>query len=152
MIANAGGSGGGPTLGTATVYSGSGQILSPTVSIPEGASPPFGPTGDVYAGGTGFKLPSGAQAQYIFDNLDGSISGWDGTSGAAQTILAGRPGNLAAYTALEIGTSGGQSYLYAANNITGTIDVLNTSYNKVSLAGNFVDPGPNPGGDRKSVV
>jgi uncharacterized protein (TIGR03118 family) len=143
VIANAGA---GPTLGSATVYSGGGQILSPTVSIPQGASPPFGPTGDVYAGGTGFKLPGGGQAQYIFDNLDGSISGWNGSSSTAQTIVAGRPGNIAAYTGLEIGSSGGQSYLYAANGATGTIDVLNTSYDKVSLAGNFVDPGPNPDG------
>lgn len=146
VIANAGGAGAGPAPGTATVYTGSGQIVLPTVSIPQGASPPFGPTGDVYAGGAGFKLPNGAQAQYIFDNLDGSISGWDGSSSTAQTIVAGRPGNLAAYTGLEIGSSGGQTYLYAANDITGEIDVFNTSDAKVTLAGDFVDPGPNPQG------
>ena len=97
VIANAGGNGGGVVAGTASVYSGTGQIRSPTVTIPQEVGPahggmtgPVGPTGDVYAGGAGFTLPSGASAQYIFDNLDGSISGWDGTSASAQTIIPGR--------------------------------------------------------------
>ena len=104
---------------------------------------PVGPTGDVYVGGAGFNLPSGAPARYIFDNLDGSISGWDGTSNSAQTIVPGRGpgGNLAAYTGLEIGASGGQTLLYAANNITGAIDVFNTGLHAVSLPGTFTDPG-----------
>jgi uncharacterized protein (TIGR03118 family) len=154
VIANTGGNGGGGVAGTATVYSGTGQIMAPTVSIPQAVGPaqggmsgPVGPTGDVYAGGAGFLLPNGAPAQYIFDNLDGSISGWDGSSASAQTLVPGRTGgHLAAYTGLEIGASGGQTLLYAANNITGAIDVFNTALSPVTLAGAFVDPGPNPGG------
>jgi uncharacterized protein (TIGR03118 family) len=96
--------------------------------------------------GAGFKPPNGKPADYLTDNLDGSISGWSG-SDTATTIIPGRGGgNLAAYTALEVGTSGGATYLYAANNITGTIDVYDTSFSKVALAGAFVDPGPNPDG------
>ena len=76
---------------------------------------PVGPTGDVYAGGAGFTLPGGKPAEYIFDNLDGSISGWDGTTASAQTMIAGRTGgNLAAYTGLEIDNYLGQNLLYAA--------------------------------------
>ena len=155
VIANAGGNGGGVVAGTASVYSGTGQLRAPTVTIPQEVGPahggmtgPVGPTGDVYAGGLGFKLPSGAPAQYIFSNLDGSISGWDGVSGSAQTIIPGRGpgGNLAVYTGLEIGASGGQTLLYAPNNITGAIDVFDTSFNPVSLPGSFSDPGPNPDG------
>jgi uncharacterized protein (TIGR03118 family) len=148
VVANTGGAGGGPAPGTATVYSGSGDIVSPTVSIPQGSGAPFGPTGDVYAAGAGFKLPGGAAATYIFDNLDGSISGWDGSSASAQTLLPGRGpgGNLAAYTGLEIASSGGQTLLYAANNITGAIDVFNNAMTPVTLAGGFVDPGSNPAG------
>jgi uncharacterized protein (TIGR03118 family) len=118
------------------------------VSIPEGSGPPFGPTGVVYAGGAGFTLPGGGQATYIFDNLDGSISGWDGSSASAVTLLAGRGpgGNLAAYTGLEIDSSSGQALLYAANNITGNIDVFDNQLQPVTLAGSFTDPGPNPDG------
>jgi uncharacterized protein (TIGR03118 family) len=148
VIANTGGSGC-CAPGAATSYNGSGQIQAATVSIPEGSGPPFGPTGVVYAGGAGFALPGGGQAQYIFDNLDGSISGWDGSSTSAQTLLTGRGpgGNVAAYTGLEIDSSSGQALLYAANNITGNIDVFNNQLQPVTtLAGNFTDPGPNPDG------
>jgi uncharacterized protein (TIGR03118 family) len=147
VVANTGGSGC-CASGTATSYNGAGQIQTPTVSIPEGSSPPFGPTGVVYAGGAGFNLPGGGQAQYVFDNLDGSISGWDGSSASAQTLVAGRGpgGNVAAYTGLEIASYDSQTLLYAANNITGNIDVFDTSLNPVTLPGAFTDPGPNPDG------
>jgi uncharacterized protein (TIGR03118 family) len=150
VIANAGGAGC-CAPGTSTSYNGSGVIQTGTVSIPQGAGPPFGPTGVVYSAGMGFTLPGGGDAKYIFDNLDGSISGWDGASSSAQTLLAGRgpagpaPGtNFAAYTGLELATYDGQNLLYAANNITGNIDVFNTSLASVTLPGNFTDPGPNP--------
>src|SRR3546814_2457318 len=38
------------------------------------------------------------------------------------------------------------SFLYAANNLTGAIDVFNTAFESQALTGNFVDPGPNPDG------
>ncbi len=147
VIANTGGSGGG-IPGTATSYNGAGVPQTATVSIPQGSGPPYGPTGVVYAGGAGFTLPGGGQAEYVFDNLDGSISGWDGSSASAETLLAGRGpgGNLAAYTGLEIDSSSGQALLYAANNITGNIDVFNNQLQPVTLAGTFTDPGPNPDG------
>ncbi len=146
VIANTGGAGC-CAAGTATSYNGAGQIQTPTVSIPEsnfsnGGSPPFGPTGVVYAGGAGVALPTTGTAQYVFSNLDGSISGWNGTSSTAETILTGRSGaNLGAYTGLEIGSYNGQTLFYAPNNITGNIDVFNTSFQPVTtLPGNFTDP------------
>jgi uncharacterized protein (TIGR03118 family) len=141
VVANAFGS------GTATSYSGTGQIQSPAITISQGSGPPFGPTGTVYSGANGYQLPGGSAAKFLFSNLDGSISGWDGLSGSSQIVVAGRAGgNLAAYTGLAIGNVSGAIYLYAANNITGNIDVFNQNYNKVTLAGSFVDPGPNPNG------
>ena len=146
VIANTGGSGAG-VPGTITIYNSQGKILRSPVGVPQGSSPPYGPTGVTNVIGAGFKLPDGRAANYLIDNLDGSISGWSGTD-QAQTIIPGRGpgGNLAAYTALEVGTSGGATYLYAANNITGTIDVFDTNFSKVTLAGSFVDPGRNPNG------
>jgi uncharacterized protein (TIGR03118 family) len=145
IIANAGGAGAG-VAGTLTIYSSKGKIERSPIAVPEGNSPPYGPTGVSNVVGAGFKLPNGKPADYLTDNLDGSISGWSG-SDKATTIIPGRGGgNVAAYTAQELGTSGGATYLYAANNITGTIDVFDTSFSKVALAGAFVDPGPNPNG------
>ncbi len=146
VITNAGGAGVGAP-GTATVYGSTGIIARSTVSIPEASGPPYGPTGAVNVIGMGFKMPTGEPALYVFDNLDGSISAWDGES-KARTEVAGRGpgGNLAAYTGLEVATSGGLTYLYAVNDITGAIDVFDTNFHKVNLAGAFVDPGPNPDG------
>lgn len=144
VVANAGGAGC-CVPGTATIYNGAGMSRMTTITIPQGSSPPYGPTGVVYVGGAGFRLPSGGGATYIFDDLDGSISGWNPYLTSAVTLVPGRDGgNIAAYTGLEVATLNGANYLYAANNITGAIDVFDINYKKVSLAGSFVDPKPNP--------
>ena len=147
VIANTGGPGAGAP-GTATVYNGAGKSKMMTVSIPQGSGPPYGPTGAVYVGGAGFKLPGGdSPAQYVCDNLDGSLSGWTPQLSSAVPVVPGRAGgNLAAYTGLEVGTLDGKSYLYAVNNITGAIDIYDTHFQKTALTGSFVDPGPNPDG------
>ncbi|MDQ2860449.1 MAG: TIGR03118 family protein [Pseudomonadota bacterium] len=145
VVANAGGDGAGAP-GTVTVYGSTGVIVRSTVSVPEASGPPYGPTGAVNVVGAGFKMPTGEPALYLFDNLDGSISGWDGESKTV-TIVAGlNGGNLAVYTGLEVAGSGGSTHLYAVNGITGAIDVFDTGFHKVTLAGAFVDPGPNPDG------
>ena len=129
----------------ATVYGSTGLIARSPVTIPHGSAP-FGPTGAVNVIGVGFKMPTGNPVQYLFDNLDGSISAWDGSS-KARIVVAGRDGgNLAVYTSLEVAPSGAATYLYAANGITGAIDVFDVNFNRVTLAGAFVDPGPNPDG------
>ena len=146
VIANTGGPGAGAP-GAATVYNGAGKSKMMTVAIPESAGPPYGPTGAVYVGGAGFKLPGDRPAKYVFDNLDGSLSGWNPQLSSAVTVVPGRDGgNLAAYTGLEVATVDGRPYLYAVNNITGAIDIFDSHYQKASLAGSFVDPGPNPDG------
>ena len=144
FVANAGGTGAGAP-GTLTKYDDHGRIVHPTIAVPEGSSAPYGPTGVSQVTGDGFMMPNGHPAKYIVDNLDGSVSAWDGGN-STQTVVPGRGpgGNTAIYTSLEVAASGGATYLYAANAITGTVDVFDTHFAKVSLAGAFVDPGPNP--------
>jgi uncharacterized protein (TIGR03118 family) len=50
------------------------------------------------------------------------------------------------YTGLAIAGTGTDTHLYAANNAAGTVDVFDSTYNRVTLTGNFIDPGPNPDG------
>jgi len=58
----------------------------------------------------------------------------------------------AQYTGLALGSSGGQNYLYAANGGSNPgIDVYNSSFTKVTLAGNFVDPKLKKGAFKKFV-
>ena len=116
--------------GVATLYDGAGNVNALVVAIP-GGGVPTGPTGQVANGGTSFLL-NGNPARFIFANLNGTISAWNGGSGA--TVMATTPGAI--YTGLAI--SG--NTLYAANNSQGRVDVFNSSFAPTTLAGNFTDP------------
>ncbi|MBV8867232.1 MAG: TIGR03118 family protein [Acidobacteriaceae bacterium] len=121
--------------GTSTLYDGAGVAQKLIVTIPAGTPPVTGPTGQVFSGGSGFALPSGGPAFFIFDTLNGTIDSWGGGATAVQT--ASTPGAI--YTGLALASSGGSNYLYAADS-TGSIRVFDSSYKPVTLAGNFTDP------------
>lgn len=136
--------------GTSTVYDGTGRPLPPgnplVVNIPQNPTPPAGPTGIVFNESSGFQIPNGTSpepATFIFSNLDGSISAWNGSGDprqAVQVVPPGDAGRPAVYPGLGFGSTGGNSYLYAPNGITGQIDVFDSSFNPVTLPGGFVDP------------
>lgn len=128
--------------GTSTLYNGAGAKIPLTVTI-AGSPGPSGPTGQVFNGGSGFALSGGGSARSLFASLDGSISGWNGGTVAESVVPAN---NGAIYTGLALGDSGGASYLYAPNAVTGKIDVFDSNFAPASLAGSFVDPGANPDG------
>jgi uncharacterized protein (TIGR03118 family) len=127
--------------GTTTLYDGAGNLIevggNPSITIPGGTSGTAGPTGQVNNGTTGF-LVNGSAAHFIFANLNGTISAWN--SGASAVTMATTAG--ATYTGLALASSGGNNYLYAANStyLTGTIQVFNSSFQPVTLTGNFTDP------------
>jgi uncharacterized protein (TIGR03118 family) len=120
--------------GTSTLYDGAGNINALVVSIPGATTPPTGPTGTVFNSATGF-LVNGTPASFLFDTLNGTIAGWNG--GTVATTEVTTPG--AVYTGLAQATSGGNSFLYAADS-TGQVRVFNSTYQPVTLAGNFTDP------------
>ena len=101
------------------------------VTIPTTASgPPQGPTGQVSNTNTSSFLVNGvagAAANFIFANLNGTISARN--AGSAAFIQATTPG--AVYTGLAINQAGTQ--LYAANGAQNRIDVFNSSFSSVSL-------------------
>jgi uncharacterized protein (TIGR03118 family) len=111
-----------------------------TVNIPPaGVS---GPTGQVAnAMGMGFDVGNGGNgksANFIFANLNGSISAWNGTpltQAFTQTSVAG-----ASFTGLAINKA--DTELFAANTAgAGGIDVFNNAFQQISLgAGAFATP------------
>jgi uncharacterized protein (TIGR03118 family) len=111
-----------------------------TVNIPPaGVS---GPTGQVANGmGMGFDVGNGGNgksAAFIFANLNGSISAWNGsplTQAFTQTSVAG-----ASFTGLAINQA--DTMLFAANTAgPGGIDVFNSSFQQISLGANaFMTP------------
>ena len=118
--------------GLATLYTGAPAINSTVVSVPGG------PTGQVNNGNTAaFILSDSKSANFIFATQAGTVLAWN--SGIGTTAATVYSNGTASYTGLAIGTSAGNTYLYAAN-AAGSITVLNSSFAPVTLTGNFTDP------------
>lgn len=121
--------------GLSTLYSGTGAVTALVVTVPGGATPPQGPTGQVANTTTGF-LVGGVPSHFIFDTLGGTIDAW--ASGTTATVEVTTPG--AVYTGLAEGSVGAANYLYAADSRGGVIRVFNSDFNPVTLPGGFIDP------------
>jgi len=125
--------------GVTTLYRGDGVKVALTVIIPPAGNSSAGtsgtPTGTVFNGsGAAFRGD-----RFIFATEDGAIAGWQPAYGA--TAVIGKDNSLtgAVYKGLAIDGSG-SPHLYAANFHAGTIDVFDSAYNQVTLAGAFSDP------------
>jgi uncharacterized protein (TIGR03118 family) len=124
--------------GVSDVYSSEGLQILPAVSIPSpGGATGGNPTGVVFNGTTDFKLTNGNPARFIFDGLDGIISGWNGGTTASKVI---DNSVTSVYTGLAIAADGGNNFLYAANFKTGKIDVYDKDWAAVNTKP-FIDPG-----------
>ncbi|MGO9598007.1 MAG: TIGR03118 family protein [Isosphaeraceae bacterium] len=151
QAANVNGSGASTVHSVSTTFPPSSSDTLLTVGITnQGNAPPNpnmtnGPTGQVNtgapgitAGSTDFEV-SGGKAAFIFANLDGSISAWRGglTPSNQSQITAMVPG--ASFTGLAIGNlpGGGAAQLYAADQNSGNIDIIN---NKWNMTKSFTDP------------
>jgi uncharacterized protein (TIGR03118 family) len=114
-----------------------------TVAIPStGTAGPTGQVANFNANGTlgsSFVVNAGgtvAPARFIFANLDGSISAWNGTGTMA--VVAQPPTTGTVYTGLAINQAvvingQPQPVLYAANTAQGRIDVFNGTFKPVDL-------------------
>jgi uncharacterized protein (TIGR03118 family) len=111
-----------------------------TVNIPTTPTGPQGPTGQVNNSTTAFKV-GGSPANFIFADLNGTISAWNGSAGTTAQVMQTVPG--AVYTGLAQGTSAAGPVLYAANGAQNRIDVFDGSFSPISLGPNaFVDTNP----------
>jgi len=130
-------------MGVTTLYDSNGDVIPLVVAIPasKGGSGAGVPTGTVWNGTTGFQVASGKAAVFLFDSLDGAISGWNPQVNRGSTvIMVDNSSTGAEYTGLAIGTIGSSSYLYAANFHAGTIEVYNSSFMQMTLMNAFKDP------------
>jgi uncharacterized protein (TIGR03118 family) len=124
-----------------TLYTVAGGTVSKnalTVSIPTTPSGPQGPTGQVNNNIASSFVVGAAPANFIFANLNGTISAWNGGAGTSAVVEATTPG--AVYTGLAIsGNSPATAALYAANGAQNRIDVFNGSFAPTSTPGGFVN-------------
>jgi hypothetical protein len=117
-----------------------------TVKIPAASGTGTGsPTGTVFNSSSNlFMLSNGSAASFLFSSLDGTISGWDGALGTANSvaqIAINNSANNAVYTDMALLTNSTGTFILAANFGQGTdIEVYNSSFKAATLAGSFTDP------------
>jgi len=138
--------------GFSTLYNGQGVKAGLVVAIPSAPGSPFThatPTGTVFntdsnandfeVTAIGKKGPVTARSIFLFDTLDGTISGWNGTGTNAVIAPVDDPNAIFTGLAIDTSASAGNSLLYAADWGKGTVDVFNGSFTQVDK-GSFQDP------------
>ena len=125
--------------GLSTLYNGAGLPNALVVTIPGSSGGPSGPTGTVFnSAASGFNV-NGTKSNFIFDNLNGTISAWNGSAGTTAQVEATTAGAI--YTGLAQATNSSGTFIYAANSSPGGgINVFNSSWAPTTLTGNFTDP------------
>ena len=120
------------------LYNGEGVAPRIPVNIPSPGGPATGnPTGIVFNGSADFVISNGQAARFLFVNLDGVLSGWNGAAGD-NAILIHDNSATSVYTGMAIGVSNGANYIYAADFRAGNIAVWDKTFTPVSMS--FRDP------------
>lgn len=131
--------------GTSTLYNGAGTPQALVVTIPAPGGGISKPTGQVFNGTSDFTLTPTPDnpARFLFATEDGTIAGWNPNVNPNTAILkVDNSGSDAIYKGLALGNNGSGNLLYAANFHAGTIDVFDTLFQPITLAGAFTDPNP----------
>jgi uncharacterized protein (TIGR03118 family) len=118
--------------GTSTVYDANGTIVPLVVTVPAAKAGATGsPTGVVANSSTGFVISQNGvsgPAAFLFDSLDGTISGWNPSVNANTAIIAINNSPSANYTGLAIATANGHTFLYAANHAKNQIEMYSSNF------------------------
>ena len=120
------------------LYNGEGVSPRTPVNIPSPAGPATGnPTGIVFNGSADFVISNGQAARFLFVNLDGVVSGWNGAAGDNALVIADNSAT-SVYTGMAIGSSNGANYIYASDFRSGAIHVWDKEFKPVAMQ--FRDP------------
>lgn len=136
--------------GVSTLYTGTGTSLAgapASVAIPAPAGSAVNaagaPTGVVFNGSPDFTVHQGiasGPSLFVFATEDGTIAGWSPMANPASAIIAAdNSAQGAVYKGLAIATDGSQAKLFAANFRENTIDVFDSSFQRINKAGSFSD-------------
>ena len=130
--------------GLSTVYSSNGTPSATKPSVPPSAkgTAPSTPTG-IVNNATGGFLVQGKVPNFIFVTADGTVSAWaSAVSATAAQLQVDNSASGAVYFGLAISatTTSATPMLYAANFASGNIDIFDTNFKPVVIAGAFSDP------------
>jgi uncharacterized protein (TIGR03118 family) len=127
-----------------TLYDGNGVVQSLVVTIPAGSSGTAGNTGMIFNAASGFAISSGgntSNAVFMWATEGGTIAAWSPKVLPTQAVTAfDDQAGGANYKGLTQSTSNGEAFIYATDFHNSKVDVFDTSFNKVHLAGQFDDP------------
>jgi uncharacterized protein (TIGR03118 family) len=134
--------------GLSTVYDVNGHRQPGTVEIPlppgSTSTSPSAPDGTVLNTTSGFVISEGkrsAPASSIFATEDGTIAAWNRQVDRRHALIeVDNSAAGAVYKALTVGSNAGGTFLYATNFHNGTVDVFDSHFHQVQLAGSFTDP------------
>jgi uncharacterized protein (TIGR03118 family) len=134
--------------GKATLYNVSSGAIS-FFTVPGAGGAQGNPTGLVFNGGAGFVVDNGvgtpSAARFIFSSEDGTISAFKGNPIVTVVPNANAPAHGAIYKGLAIDSRTAGQFLYATDFHNGKVDVFDSSFHAVTLAGTFTDPALPPG-------
>src|ERR1700730_11153011 len=130
-----------------TLYHPDGTPIPLVVKIPGG--PPTGVVFNPFAitFPNAFKLSNGQPAAFIFDSENGFVTAWNGglmpITEAVTKVDNSASGAVYKGLTLAVRKNAGPT-LYAANFNSGKVDIFDSHFQPVNIAGSFVDPNPPP--------
>jgi uncharacterized protein (TIGR03118 family) len=133
-------------FGLSTVYDVHGNPHASTIDIPlpPGSTGDFAaPTGNVRNPTADFVIAAhgrSAPAENIFATEDGTITAFSPAVDRHHALLeADNSAAGAVYKALTLGSNSQGNFIYATNFFNGTVDVFDSQFQQVQLAGSFTD-------------
>ena len=130
--------------GKSTLYNVGNDAIQAVFTVPGAGGAQGNPTGIVFNGGTGFVVDNGvgspSAARFIFASEDGTISAFKGAPIVTVVPNPEAAAHGAIYKGLAIDSATAGQFLYATDFHNGKVDVFDTSFQLVTLSGNFTDP------------
>ena len=121
--------------GLSTLYTGAGIKQSLVVTVPSASGVGTGsPTGMVFNNTSSFVVTQNGKsgpASFIFDTLDGTISGWNPSVNATVAVIAVNSTG-SSYSGLAIGVNNGANFIYAVDSANSKIDIYDGNFAFVS--------------------
>jgi len=130
--------------GKSTLFNVATGAVQAVFTVPGAGGAQGNPTGLIFNGGAGFVVNNGvgapAPAAFIFDSEDGTLSAFKGAPIVTVVPNAQAPAHDAVYKGLAIDSATAGQFLYATDFHNGKVDIFNTSFHLVTMAGAFTDP------------
>jgi len=130
--------------GKTTLFNVGGNAIVTEFIVPGAGGAQGNPTGLVFNGGTGFVVNNGvgspAPARFIFSSEDGTISAFKGAPIVTVVPNAQAPAHGAIYKGLAIDSTTAGQFLYATDFHNAKVDIFDSSFHAVTIAGAFTDP------------